>query len=375
MDRTAYKVVDKSSGAQELRVWEPWVVGGKGDQHSMYKSTGQLVVTSRQEDVWFRAVRPVVPEAVHGDALVDILSQAKEIHLNPREMDYKTRRGPGVQRGGPGSYTIPHGDVSFLGQPVKFKKVLVDLVRAGLVGADFAIMAAPEWRGKTVGDVLGIARKDLHDPVEEIARGSTGSVTMYHGTSAKRWEVIKTQGLRPGKTPAAYADLVPGYSDQLIYLTTSVGEAENYATRAAVDDQAKAVVLQLEVSDFSKFRLDEDTAGWLTYKGEEFHFKWDNWKKSPDAAEIMSLFQAKILAGLRGHKTVAYKGMIPANRINVLLTYKPRAMKKEPEDAQFQDAMNKTRETLKWNPVKVAQAQQVALRHLQAIYLLSDTGS
>lgn len=359
--RIAYKIVDRSSGAQAIRVWEPWVSGGKDSNYASYHSTGQLVLTSTQNDIWFEAVRPVVPESTHADALMDVRVDAREIHLNPKEMDLKNRRGPGVQRGS-GSYTIPHGGVSLLGEPVKFRKILVDLVKAKIVGLDYTIQHAPEWRGKTVGDVLGIAPKDMHDPIQEITRGNMGKIFLYHGTSAKRWEFIKTQGLRPGKTPVSYQDLIQGYSDHNVYLTTSVGEAENFATRAAVDDQAKAVVLKVEVNDFSKLVIDEDTAGWITYKGKEWHFKHEEWRKSPDAAAIMALYQAKLLYGLRVFNVVAYRGKIPSDKIKVLLTYKPRSMKKEPDDAQFEAAMNKTRETIKWDPAKVASRYMAAVQ-------------
>lgn len=181
---------------------------------------------------------------------------------------------------------------------------------------------------------------------------AVGRLILYHGTSRARYDTgIKTKGLQPGKTPKVYSDLIQGYSDHNIYLTSSVGVAENYATRAALEDRSKAVVLAVEVNDLTKFRIDEDTAGWSEFDDRtNVHFSDPEWKSRPDAAEIMDHFQKKMLKAFQYWKTVAYQGSIPASKIKILEEYKPVSMKRDPSDEEFDAAMEKTHTNLKNYP-------------------------
>lgn len=89
-------------------------------------------------------------------------------------------------------------------------------------------------------------------------KSNKGEVTMYHGTSSAAWEEIKTKGLRPGKADGVYADLVPGYSEHNVYLTTSSKTAEFYGKRQAKKDGSpNYVILSVKVPDLAKLSADD----------------------------------------------------------------------------------------------------------------------
>jgi hypothetical protein len=281
----------------------------------------------------------------------------KTVALDPDNFNRKTRRptAPGKPSA---TYTIPHGDNSYDGAPRTLRKVLRALVYSGWVGAEYTFVRAPHLHGKTVGDVV----ESTEDPIAEIATKARGKVILYHGTSAARYQTIKSEGLKPGKTPEVYADLVKNYSEFNVYLTSSVGEAENYATRAAIADKSAAVVLEVEVNDFTRFVVDEDWAGWVSLDGNpadldnptSVHFKHEHWRAEPDAQRYWNRFQAKMLTALKEFKTVGYRGAIAASKIRPLLSYKPVRMKRDPETDQFEAARDKTLNSLKMYPSKLA---------------------
>src|SRR5690606_29912787 len=129
---------------------------------------------------------------------------------------------------------------------------------------------------------------------------------------------------------------VPDYSEHNVYLTTSVPVAENYATRAAIDDRSLAVVLRVTVHDLAKLILDEDNANWMDVinpKGEvvDVHFRHSHWREWPNANDIKARFQSKIFKGLHKSATVAYKGRILPKDVSVEFTYKPEKMSKDPD--------------------------------------------
>jgi hypothetical protein len=298
-----------------------------------------------------------------GTPRLSVHPTTKTVALDPSNDSTKTRRptAPGKPSG---SYTIPHGDNSYDGAPRTLRKVLRALLAEGWVGEDYTFVRAPQLHGKTVAEVLA----STDDPVSEIATKSRGKILLYHGTSVARYAKIKTEGLKPGKTPEVYADLVKNYSEFNVYLTSSVGEAENYATRAALQDKSLAVVLEVEVNDFTRFVVDEDWAGWRSLDGEDnnidnptsVHFKHEGWREGPNAQRYWNRFMARMLPALKQFKTVGYRGALAANKIRPLLTYKPVRMKRDPKTEEFQAARDKTLTGLRMYPTRLA--RRVAAR-------------
>ena len=291
----------------------------------------------------------------HFELLLSIDATKQQVDLDPRWLSTKTRTpnpGPGT-----GMYTNVHGDYSFQGDKRKAQKVFRTLLKAGVGQPDYVLVGSPDWRGKTLGQALG---EMAQDAVDEVAGKSFGAITLYHGTSKKRWDIIKTKGLRPGSPtgmpPEEYTDYIQGYSNHNVYLTTSQILAENFATRAAVLDRTLAVVLEVTVRDFGKLLLDEDNAGVIgpddPREPGRIPFHDLAWTKGPNAEAIGRAFQRKMLPGLRKYKTIAYKGIIPTRDLKVSYTYKPVRMSEDPNDREFQEAMGKTHDTL--SPARVA---------------------
>lgn len=285
------------------------------------------------------------------DALV-VDHEAQTVDLDSGERSKNMNRRPGKMGGGRKQYTIPHGDTSFE-HVTELQKVLKALMHVDKrLTADYMIVGSPNFE-ESVGDVLRRER-----PGDAAVRGGQAKpLVFYHGTSDKRLPGIKAKGLRPGSTPETYVDLVAGYSEHNVYLATTVTEAENYATRAAVDDNGKAVVLRVVVRDPTHLIMDEDNTNWINVtnpKGEEVevHFKHDYWRKWPNADQIMQMYMAKLAKSLNKSGTVAYRGRIPASDISVFSTYKPASMKKDPEWAEFADAKQRTLDTYERNVEK-----------------------
>jgi len=92
----------------------------------------------------------------------------------------------------------------------QLQKAFRELLPYGLE-LDFIVKGAGKQLPKTVEEVL-----KLKDPTDQILNQK--SIIMYHGTSSRRWQIIKKQGLRPGKTDDTYVDLVSGYSEFNVYL-------------------------------------------------------------------------------------------------------------------------------------------------------------
>ncbi len=267
------------------------------------------------------------------------------------------------------AWTIPYGSSNLSGSPRLVRNILTALIKSKAIDPDWKVINSPEYRGQSVADILTEARPD---PVDEVASRSTGSIILYHGTSEKRWKIIKVKGLKPGSptgfSEEAYIDQVKGYSDHNIYLSSSIPEAEKYATRAAILDRSKAVVLSVVVNDFTRLRVDEDATGTLTIDGWTLQFgghaykvhdngtvSMKNWQKEPGAGHIEDLFQQQMLKGFRKDKTVAYRGAILPTKLKVVETYKPVKIKNDPKydhstanPESFEDGMKKVRENMKY---------------------------
>ena len=153
------------------------------------------------------------------------------------------------------TYVIPSGNVSFTQKGVELQKLLSYLSSVDpRVKDDFKVVSPDDkFKGKTLSQVAKSPR------AADVVMGTTGTITAYHGTSTKRWPEIEKKGLNPGKFEEYYSDLVRGYSEKNIYLTLDPHTAENYATRAAVWDDANALILQVEIPDPSRIVADEDS--------------------------------------------------------------------------------------------------------------------
>jgi len=261
-----------------------------------------------------------------------------------------SRRGPGVLNKANRSYTIPTVGATY-DNVLRLKKMLKTLM--GLdkrMNGSYLVVGNPRYENMTISDVM----KEIEG--QDITKSSEIKLVCYHGTSDVRWEKIKTEGLRPGNAPMVYSDLVSGYSDKNVYFTTSIHEAENYATRAVVDDRGKlAVVLKVIIKDPTKIVLDEDNAGWLDNDQKVMnpdgklvgvHFKDDSWRKWPNADQIMQKFTSKIAKSFNEDQEFGYRGSIPVRDVSVFETYKPASMKKEPSFDEYEKALEKTHVTL-----------------------------
>lgn len=178
--------------------------------------------------------------------------------------DAKSRR---QGRTGSKSYVIPHGDTSF-DNTAQFKKIIRALMSIDKkITGDYEVVGNPKYDGMTISDVLG---ESTSEGQNIVSGASFKPMKFYHGTSKVRYDKMKASGigLAPNQTPEVYGDLIPDYSEHNVYLTTSVSEAENYATRAAIDDKSLAVVLRVIVRDPTKFVIDEDASGgWMDGHG------------------------------------------------------------------------------------------------------------
>lgn len=256
-----------------------------------------------------------------------------------------TRRGD--KRRNVKSYTMPSAGIGFQA-PKIFKDVLRFVMKNDKrVTTDYGIVGNPAFKNRTIRDVLGSTEG-------ADALKNSGELTFYHGTSLKRWSRIEKSGLNPGNAPEVYVDLVPGFSEKNVYLTTSVETAENYATRAAIDDRSQAVVLKVIIRDPTKLRPDEDSMGWITVTDPdgdevEVHFRHNNWRSWPNASQIHQRFMSGVAKSINSNGTIAYAGRIPARDVSELERYKPVSMKHDPTSDEYWNAMDKTRKGLKFS--------------------------
>ena len=270
----------------------------------------------------------------------------KLIDLDVHYEEIQTRR-PGKSRDGK-AYVIPSADVSFDEKSLNLQKVLDHLTKVDPgVTPDFKIVGSEKFRGKTIADVLEQPRE------VEAALTGRDPVAMYHGTSSNRWKDIQRKGLQPGRVGEAYVDLVPGYSDKNVYLSFSHAEAENYATRQAIKDGGKAIVLRVTVPDYTKLRPDEDKMTTVElskpYRASKVGLKSDteqeftslhprtyyDWLDAgnveisdPESlkAEMEAGVASQVKRSLRSG-TAAYKGFIPPKFISPSLEYAKQAFR------------------------------------------------
>lgn len=286
--------------------------------------------------------------------VVDHVERTLDLDLTLFQDHKNRRRNPNNDKK---SHTIPHTNVAY-NNVNRFKKILKSIMKYDeRVKLDYSIVGNITYEGLTISDIL--KKQEGADILK-----THGTFVMYHGTSEKRAKEVRTKGLRPGNTPFEYIDLVKNYSEFNVYLTPSISIAENYATRAAIDDRSKAVVLKVVVRDFTKLIPDEDSLSWIITmnpNGEEerIHFKHMTWRSWPNAKHIMASFMTKLARGINTSSTIAYKGSIPARDISTYSTYKPETMRKDPSDREYHDAMEKTKASIKYGdkPVKKSRSK------------------
>ena len=288
---------------KELPYWpkkdDPQYIAPADGFHFMYHE-GQLNLASTDNVVYSRiASSPKLMAAVKsGKGVSSLTLTAKQ----PGESDIWNRLGGKVDLKSK-LITLAKEDangkgrVRVINDPKAFKKALAELKKYG-VTSDFKIKGtvAP-INGKTVGEVLEMA-----NPIEDVF--STKQLTMYHGTSSSRAEIIKTKGLLPGKTGETYVDLIPGYSEHNVYLATTTKNAEFYGRRQAEKDgDATYVVFKVEVPDNAKILPDDHAVAFRDGK-------------------LVSGNAKGIKIGIKDSGSIAYRGRIPAKFISVLSTKK-----------------------------------------------------
>jgi hypothetical protein len=279
---------------------------------------------------------------VHPYNKVIVNHATKTVTADTEPVDQHRNRREG--KGQKNSYTILNvkvpGNVE--------RKIVVALIKVDPAILEFNV----EGTDQTVRQF--IARRDT--PVEQWSKGQE-AMTFYHGTSMVKWKKIKVEGLRPGHGDSSYSDLIPGYSDLNVYLSTTKEGAANYASRSAIYNRSDAAILKVVVRNIGKFVPDEDNLNWLSRSGHpqakaliaeigsDVHFQ-HNWRSSPHAKRIMDIYLSMVKKSLAG-STIAYRGIIPRKDITLLLSYKPVKMVHDPERDEFEDAMALTRASVK----------------------------
>ncbi len=278
-------------------------------------------------------------EIDHERQVVNLDLEAQHQHKNRRPSTTSDRY----------SYTIPgpKADDSLL-NPKLTSGMLAAVVKVDPTVAGFSLVGTPYYEGKTVQDVVGGAAHA--DPVNRAVRDET--LTFYHGTSLKRWrDQISQEGLIPGKGKE-YSDKVEGYSDHNVYLSVTIEEARNYASRAAVWDRSSGAVVKVTVRDPARLVADEDSMHWArqhkhmrkTLSGDEndFHLK----HLTPSSPKFKQFVNTSWATSLR-QGTVGYRGRILPRDLKLAETFKPVRMVRDPDDDEFETAMAKTADTLK----------------------------
>ena len=276
-------------------------------------------------------------------------------------------------------YVYPKSEDSFAGQyttQTQLFQILKELSNKDNRIKQCVIKADESYNGKTVEEFLSVGRNS------DIAVANNTPFYAFHGTSKKVYDLIKTEGMKTGRREQSYNDLIKGYSEQNLYFSFSAVDARKYAARQAGTDGSAACVLKVKISDRTKIRPDEDMLkGWS--KSLKNNDKFQNYIKSvigeekynelgvydvhssnifdgrnPHISEFVpdELFKTKIFPvlykhlfanGAKYHFTFAYKGNIKPADIELVETFKPARVKRDPTDKEWQDASDKTTASLK----------------------------
>ncbi len=305
----------------------------------------------------------------HPRAAFIVDHNAGVVNFDLEEVDQEKNRRPSLKSNSR-TYTILNTDPAEGASPASVK-LLLDVIKIDPAVAQLTVAG-------TELTVRQYVVKNRQSVVHWVTSPTSQALYLFHGTSAKRWETIKKQGLKPGSTPASsdgqrYGDQVVGYSEHNVYLTSKPKEAANYASRLASVDKSEAVILKVRVPDLTKLRPDEDTLWWLFSMpgGKELaaklgiandtHFKHYG-PRNPMPAELWKFYSNLTVHSLR-NRTVAYKGWIHPSNIQFFKSYKIVGMSRDPDDEEFNAAMAKSRATLKTSdtPVKKNRAPKTTI--------------
>ena len=210
-----------------------------------------------------------------GRIVVD--TQEKTVDFGTFSRVYQDRR-PRSFSGKRGTLTIPSGDTGLRGNQQKMKKIMGFLIKNDpRVDKTYKITGVREWANLTLDDVMydkekgQKGRQPVNQRVVQSMQGmDVGGSYLFHGTSDYRWREIQRLGFMRGGAPSRegyqYVDLKAGWSEGNIYLTDTIEDAENYASRQFDKDGGKAIVLRVKVPDPSKLVIDEDNKALLDNK-------------------------------------------------------------------------------------------------------------
>ena len=213
--------------------------------------------------------------SLSGRIIVD--TQEKTIDFGAFSREFKDRR-PRAFSGKKGTLTIPSGDAAIRGQQQDMKKIMGFLIKNDpRIDKAYRIIGVREWANLTLNDVMydKAAGKKGRRPVAQravqaIQGMAVGGSYLFHGTSEYRWKEIQRLGFMRGGAPSRegyqYVDLKQGWSEDNVYLTDTIEDAENYASRQFDKDGGKAVVLRVKIPDTSKLVIDEDNQAYLDNK-------------------------------------------------------------------------------------------------------------
>ncbi len=197
-----------------------------------------------------------------------ILSDSTYLLINPLNQtisavndDKRSANRMGTYKGGgedAPSYILPNYGYSMI-SPMVILKVLKSLKKYNPTWGTYTFIDENGFgESATVDDMIagkgriGNSIKDKNDIFEK----TSGTLTVYHGTSIAIAQKALKEGLKPGLGPE-YNDKIKNHSEKLIYFTTDPAEARKYAVRAGMGKGS--AVLQVILRDFTKIDFDEDT--------------------------------------------------------------------------------------------------------------------
>lgn len=157
-----------------------------------------------------------------------------------------------------GQYVLPKNDFGI--SATELIKLVKDLVKSDKKYENYVVVDSYSHPVKEIPVLEFIAGKSDDEAtktkknIDDRLRGNT--FYAYHGTSLSIWKnEVSKNGLVPGKGPD-YHDKIAGYSEKVIYLTHSLGDARKYAVRAGAG--RGSAVLRVKITDPSKIDFDED---------------------------------------------------------------------------------------------------------------------
>lgn len=201
-------------------------------------------------------------------------TQEKTVDFGAFSREYKNRR-PRSFSNRKGTLTLPSGETGIRGNQQKMKKIMGFLIKNDpRVDKSYRITGVREWANLSLDDVMydkAEGRKGRQPvaqrAIQDMQGMDVGGSYLFHGTSDYRWREIQRLGFMRGGAPSRegyqYIDLKQGWSEQNIYLTDTIEDAENYASRQFDKDGGKAIVLRVKIPDPSKLVIDEDNKALL----------------------------------------------------------------------------------------------------------------